>query len=442
MLALLFTTGVAAQQPAPLPAPNLGLYAGASATAMAPTPDGGMIVAGTFTSVFDPVTQLNIPRRNLARFTASGALDTGWDPSPNGSVDVVAVAADGSVFISGAFNQVGGMFKTNMAKLSANGTVDATWRTNFAAGDVKALAVDEAFVYIGGSFLTQDHDDLLRVSRGGAGSIDTTWLPQVVGSVTALALGADNSLYVGGGFTDGFSDRGIAKVSRTTGGFINWFPGPNPPSVGSIAVGPDGSVYVAGGFTTIGGRTRAGLAKLSGSDGAADFIWNPNPVPASSVTKVAVDATGRVYATGSFTSIGGQPRNFAARLIGTAGTADSGWTPSIDAAPRALALDESGDPHVAGAFRFVNGNMALGYARLETNGALAQSPSVQVDAAITTLATGPDGSAYVSGNFARVETFERVGLFKLGADGSIDPQWSPRVLGSVSVIAVDAANSV
>ena len=70
-----------AQQPAPLPSPNLQLGEAGSIFAMIQQPDGKLVVGGDFTRI------AGVSRANLARFNVEGSLDTTF-----------TLAADGIVF--------------------------------------------------------------------------------------------------------------------------------------------------------------------------------------------------------------------------------------------------------------------------------------------------------------------------------------------------------
>ena len=74
----------------------------------------------------------------------------------------------------------------------------------------------------------------------------------------------------------------------------------------SIAVQSDGKILVGGGFSSIGGQTRNYIARLN-ADGTADMTFNPDANDA--VISIALQADGKILVGGYFTSIGGQTRN-------------------------------------------------------------------------------------------------------------------------------------
>src|SRR5258708_18488883 len=83
-------------------------------------------------------------------------------------------------------------------------------------------------------------------------------------------------------------------------------------SVESIAVQSDGKILAGGDFTNIGGQTRNYIARLNATTGLADSF---DPNANISVSAIAVQADGKFLAAGFFTSISGQPRFPFARLI-------------------------------------------------------------------------------------------------------------------------------
>ncbi len=97
-------------------------------------------------------------------------------------------------------------------------------------------------------------------------------------------------------------------------------------SVRSLAVG-DNNIYAGGFFTSIGGQFRNYVAKLNATNGDADLEWNPN---ANYVVQSIKIKENNVYVGGGFTSIGGQLRNRIAKLNNTNGNADEFWNPNSD----------------------------------------------------------------------------------------------------------------
>src|SRR5207237_6204049 len=95
-----------------------------------------------------------------------------------------------------------------------------------------------------------------------------------------------------------------------------------------VVVQPDGKILIGGDFTSLapnGGAsvTRNHMARLN-PDGTLDAAFNPNAN--NSVLAIVVQPDGKILVGGQFSgtnSIGGQTRNFIARLDATPGSADS-----------------------------------------------------------------------------------------------------------------------
>src|SRR6478609_7230404 len=60
---------------------------------------------------------------------AAGDVDLSFDPGlgVNGALNAVVVQADGKVIIGGQFTTVRGLLRTNLARLNADGSGDATF---------------------------------------------------------------------------------------------------------------------------------------------------------------------------------------------------------------------------------------------------------------------------------------------------------------------------
>src|SRR5204863_3891054 len=171
---------------------------------------------------------------------------------------------------------------------------------------------------------------------------DATWDPNADGEVRSLTLDGAGNIYAGGAFSTigGQSRSAIAKLSATGTGAADSSWNPNAvdtvygghPFVRALALDGSGGIYISGIFDSVGGQTRNHIAKLSTSGiGAADAIWNPDPIPSNTccINAFAFDGAGNVYVGGYFNGIGGQSRNHIAKLsTSSTGAADVAWNPN------------------------------------------------------------------------------------------------------------------
>ncbi|MFZ3375663.1 MAG: delta-60 repeat domain-containing protein, partial [Chthoniobacterales bacterium] len=306
-----------------------------------------------------------------AAVRGQSALD-GFDPNANGTVHVVVVQPDGKILIGGDFNTVLGVTRNRIARLNADGTLDSAFNPN-ANATVWSIAVQaDGKILVGGTFngansiggQPRNHIARLDATTGLADSFD----PNANSDVRSIALQADGKILVGGGFSGANSIGGqprnrIARLDATTGLADSFDPNANA-TVLSIAVQADGKILAGGNFTSIGGQMRNYIARLDPTTGAADSF---NPSANNVVASIEVQVDGKILAGGGFSgtnSIGGQMRNYIARLDATTGLADS-FNPSADATVLSIAVQADGKILAGGFFTSIGGQMRHYIARLD-----------------------------------------------------------------------------
>src|SRR5207237_5106068 len=138
-------------------------------------------------------------------------------------------------------------------------------------------------------------------------------------------------LFHGTNSIGGPTRKRIARLEAATGLADSFNPNANN-EVHTIVVQADGKILVGGDFNganSIGGQTRNFIARLDATTGLADSF---DPNANNEVDTIAVQADGKVLAGGFFNganSIGGQTRNYIARLDPITGVADS-FDPNAD----------------------------------------------------------------------------------------------------------------
>ena len=92
-----------------------------SILALARQDDGKIIVGGDFYLAGAS------PHSNLARLSADGTIDPLWSPSADGPVTEILVNGN-DIFVAGRFTSIGGQQRNGLAKLEATGTGAAASR--------------------------------------------------------------------------------------------------------------------------------------------------------------------------------------------------------------------------------------------------------------------------------------------------------------------------
>ena len=213
---------------------------------------GTTYIGGSFTSVG------GVKRSNVAAVKADGNLDLDWNPGADGVVYALAASADGSkVFLGGGFTTVGGQPRGRLAAVSAaTGALVDGWTTTTSNNLVRALATDADRLYVGGSFGRIGGKAVPRLAAVSqdTGAVDTSFAPRPSGTVRAVTLSDDgNKVYAGGPFTavSNVARPGVVELTRE--GKVTPFAPTDGGVVISMDVSPEGRLF----FGTTSNRTWA-----------------------------------------------------------------------------------------------------------------------------------------------------------------------------------------
>jgi uncharacterized delta-60 repeat protein len=347
-------------------------------TALAVQPDGKWVVGGGFTSIGGQA------RNYLARIEADGSVDAVFNPNANNIVNAVVVQPDGKLLVGGFFGTIGGVDSSLLARLNADGTGDEGFTSDIAGSDsdsavVALLPQPDGKIVVAGNFYTVDGESRPYLARlDSEGHLDAAFNPNPNDYVYALALQDDGKLLVGGVFSmiGGQARNGIARFNADGSLDTAYDPSASGGGVFALAVQSDGKAVVGGFFTAMGGRARNRIARLE-ADGSVDGTYDPNAN--GTVNSLILESDGRLLAGGAFTEIGGAPRNRIAR-ISYGGGADTAFDPDADGSVFALGLQFDGKAVAAGGFTHIGGLARSRIARLSTPEAAQQTFEVSGDA--------------------------------------------------------------
>ncbi len=238
-------------------------------------PDGKILLGGRFASIN------SVTRRGLARLNANGTLDTSFVPPDfgNGSVNVVALQADGNILVGGEFTQLNSATRGHLVRLSSTGAEESTTTFNIGTGandDIKALIVQpDGKILVGGQFTTFNgatRNRIARLNPNGSVESTATFNPGTAATVFSDVVGSfglqtDGKIIVGGAFVNfnGVAHNHIVRLAADGT--------PEPTSsfnvgtgfsigVGAMALQADGKILTVT-TGTVNGTTRNGLARLN-----------------------------------------------------------------------------------------------------------------------------------------------------------------------------------
>lgn len=386
------------------------------------TVSGSVYLAGQFDNVDGE------PRISLAKVSASGSgdLDAIWNPPAGNSLDALAVAADGSVYIGGQFDNAGGLSRHNIAKLSSTtGAADPSWDAN-PNGAVLAMMVDSAErLYVGGDF-----DQIGGQARRGiarllvSGAADVSW-DKYLGNpayVLAMDLSEAGELYAGGTFNTLGGPSNLVKFDTNGDVDWTWLPVTNQ-RVRAISVSSGGAIAVGGDFSTVDESLRLGFAEINGSGALAPAIDAELP---GSVFAIAVQPNGGTIVGGNFLKGGGIARANILRIM-PGGEVDPVWNPSADDKIWALATDGNDSVYAAGQFSRIGGIQHARMAKIDFNAAGGVNPSwgMPQGGYVYSIAVDESGDVYLGGSFLGFAGVQEHYLAKSSRDGAVDTNWNP-----------------
>jgi uncharacterized delta-60 repeat protein len=413
-------------------------------------PDGKILLGGDFTTL-SPNGGPAATRNRIARLNADGSLDTVFNPNANSVVYAIAVQTDGKVVAGGDFTYMSGIPRINIARLDATtGAPDSFNPGSFpSGGSVRCLAVQpDGKILAGGDFGIAGHIYIVRLDpvTGSADSFN----PNPNGELRSIVVQADGKILAGGLFTriGGEVRNHIARLDGTNGLADSFDPNAsgtvhgNLTIVNSITVQADGKILAGGVFASIGGQPRRHIARLDAVTGLAD-AFDPNAN--GTVLAITMQPDGKILVVGNFDTsqgqitIGGQTRNYVARLDPATGAADS-FNPNSSNTVRSIALQADDKILIAGDFSNVGAVTRTHIARLETDGRLDRTLNLNMIGPLTSfvnaIAVQPDGKLLIGGTFTAVLGVARKNIARLNTDGTLDTAFDPNANNEVDTIAV------
>ncbi len=349
-------TPSASADPVPTPTPSWGVDGSVNS----------IVTSGTTAYIGGNFSRIAPNTGGFAVFDATaGALNVSFPPVL-GRVHEAITDGAGGWYLGGSFTHVGGVPRTNLAHLFADGSVDPAWASSAEGGAVFALARSGGVVYAGGSFDTVNGGTVrpaLAAFDSATGALTSFATP-----IAALNADVDDVLVVGsrvvaGGIFDAAGKLNLAAF-EANGTVVNSFepdPGGEVFALARCDTAAVDILYAGGTFANAGGMPRAGLAafeNLSSTPSAwvpsfplekdALLVRQPSPTTCASA-EVYVGGSGAPLGAAEVQSFFGTGTGTATGFLAKLGPTPIGGGPLNGGGIQAMAL-QSGKLYVAGGF--------------------------------------------------------------------------------------------
>ena len=310
-------------------------------------PDGKMMIGGSF------ATMSGITRSNIARISATGVLDAAFTPGTNDVVQSCAVQDDGKIILTGQFTAVNSAARTYIVRLLPDGTVDPGYSAYTSEEVRAAIPLPDGKVIYGGFFPSINGVAQRFLGRTNAnGTHDASFAPTVSHRLRMVLRQPDGRLVIGGDFTsvNGITRNRLARINADGTLDANFNPDITGSGVYCAVLQPDGQLVIAGAFTAVGGTARTNVARIR-SDGTLDTTYNTSSN--GTVRGSCLQTDGKITFVGQFTQFGGVTKNRIARVLAN-GTLDATFAPTADALIFGATQQADGKILVMGQFSFFN----------------------------------------------------------------------------------------
>jgi uncharacterized delta-60 repeat protein len=414
--------------------------------------DGKIVVGGSFTAYNGTIVN------HIARLNSDGTLDASFNigTGANNNVTALAIQPDGKIIIYGAFTSYNGIVVSGfLVRLNNDGTLDPTFNpgTGLSNGFAVSTIVvqSDGKILIGGTFTSYNGTARNRIARiSNDGSLDATFNPGTGANstVSAITIQSDGKIIIGGSFLNynGSAINRIARINNdgTLDATFNPGTGANN-TVSAIAIQSNGQILIGGSFTTYNGTGQIRIARIN-SNGTLDATLNPGTGTNNSINAIATQSDGKIIIAGSFTGYNGVIKNQIARV-----NSDGSLDVSFDAGASGgglpvtfLNIQNDGKIILAGAFQTFNRTAKSGVIRINSDGSLDTSffniVGTGANGPIRALALQADGKIIIAGDFNLFNGIQRTFIARLNADGSLDPSFDPGIGPSTSIFAVTIQN--
>jgi uncharacterized delta-60 repeat protein len=301
-----------------------GSGANGTVYAVALQADGKVLLGGTFTNVN------GVARHSIARLNSDGSVDPAFDPgagaqgsshSVQATVRAIAVQTNGQIVIGGYYSQYDGFSRLGIARLNANGSIDASFNPSYGPNAVFPIVLQPDGKILAAGYLKVSGYVVAFARLNADGSVDDTFQlgRDELGAahVRGMALQMDGRILMNGNFIFKGSNQSFFGVLRfhTDGSIDHSFVSTNVIAgyINSFVLQLDERLIVGGRAARIAGVDPDGMVRVN-PDGSLDATFDPKIDAQKDVFAVAVQPAGTMLIGGTFLRVNGLPRYRIAQL--------------------------------------------------------------------------------------------------------------------------------
>lgn len=407
--------------------------------------DGKILLVGNFTQY----NQTAVNR--IVKINTDGSVDSSFNVGSGADAYVYTATeqADGKILIGGNFNNYNGVAKYKLARLNADGSLDATFSgTGTGPNNLvnNILALPTGKILISGTFsLYNDDYTAIKIARLNAdGSFDSSFLASPGAGVSNSSISnvyydaPNQNYYVVGSFT-GFNgatgvtiknlvklnDSGIVDTTFNTGSGFNF-------SANSINMQNDGKLLIGGSFSSFNGTAVQNLIRLT-PDGNLDPTFNNTNSTTGGVYEIKIVGN-NIFIGGNFTTYSGYSAGRFAKLSAdgifdnTFNTGQTGATGSVSN----ILINTDGSFFISGSFNAYNDFNANYFSHINSDGSVDHSYNLGTgsDGAINAIAVQSDKKILIAGAQSSFNGVISARLTRLNSNGTLDTTFNSSGTGA------------
>jgi hypothetical protein len=251
-------------------------------------------------------------RAGIAALSTSTGAATAWNPTPNGTVNALALSGS-LVYAGGAFTNIGGQTRNRLAALNTTTGAANAFNPN-ADGNVSTVLVGPTEIYAGGAFHNLGGQPRSHLGAVNISGMATGWIAGAVNSISAMQF-AGQVFYFGGNFAT-VAGEPQSYIARSAPLALVAVDGPPVPPAFSIALRPNPTstgVYVEYTLPQA-AHVRLGIYDVGGREVASPVNELEEPGP-HSVHWAGDTAHGRLRSGVYFVRLDADERRAASRLV-------------------------------------------------------------------------------------------------------------------------------